>query len=104
VLEDLAIAYPRDLLAAQVGHRLDFFRRRRPHAARPHRPCAAAWSTETRAITRARMLAFGLEEAGQSAEPSGSAGGRSSSSRAMLGAARGAHVMEMQGRQREGIA
>jgi len=105
-LEDLAIEYPRDLLALQVGHQLDFFRgdarmlRDRIARALP------AWSTETPGYhTMLGMLAFGLEEAGHYAEAE-RAGRRAIELEPRDAWAQHAvaHVMEMQGRQRDGIA
>ncbi|HKA72793.1 MAG TPA: hypothetical protein VKE26_13355, partial [Xanthobacteraceae bacterium] len=106
VLEDLAIEYPRDLLALQVGHQLDFFRgdarmlRDRIARALP------AWSTETPGYhTMLGMLAFGLEEAGHYTEAE-RAGRRAIELEPRDAWAQHAvaHVMEMQGRQRDGIA
>ena len=105
VLEDLTIDYPRDLLALQVGHQLDFFRgdarmlRDRIARALP------AWSPEVPGYHAVLgMHAFGLEEAGQYAEAELS--GRKAvelEPRDAWAQHAVAHVMEMQGRQREGI-
>jgi len=106
VLEDVAIAHPRDLLALQVGHQLDFFtghsRMLRDRIAR----ALPYWSPDLpgrHAVLG--MLAFGLEEMGDyvAAETSG---------REAIGLERRdawarhavAHVMEMQGRTSDGIA
>ncbi|MGH6768785.1 MAG: tetratricopeptide repeat protein, partial [Xanthobacteraceae bacterium] len=69
VLEDIAIEYPRDLLALQAGHQLDFFRgdarmlRDRVTRALP------AWSPKVPGYhTVLGMQAFGLEESGHYAE------------------------------------
>ncbi|MFA7504946.1 MAG: tetratricopeptide repeat protein [Burkholderiaceae bacterium] len=105
-LEDVSIAWPRDAIALQVGHQLDFFigdaRMLRDRIARalPHwSPSMAGWHGLL------GMHAFGLEETGDyaAAEARG---------RAAVGIERRdgwaqhavAHVLEMQGRRREGIA
>jgi tetratricopeptide (TPR) repeat protein len=106
VLEDIAIDYPRDLLALQVGHQLDFFRgdarmlRDRIARALP------AWSPDVPGYhALLGMQAFGLEETGhyEDAEKSGRRAvelePRDSWAQHAV-----AHVMEMQGRQKEGIA
>ncbi len=106
VLEDLTIEHPRDVLALQAGHVIDFYRgdarllRDRIARALP------AWSEAMpswHAILA--MRAFGLEETGDYARAE--AAGR----RAVeLEPANGwgqhavAHVLEMQGRAEEGIA
>jgi hypothetical protein len=106
VLEDLTMEYPHDLLALQVGHQLDFFRgdarmlRDRIARALP------AWSADMPGYhAMLGMHAFGLEEAGQYTEAERS--GREAVEREPRDAWAQhavAHVMEMQGRQREGIA
>ena len=106
VLEDVAIATPHDLLALQVGHQIDFFRgdarmlRDRIARALP------AWSKNVPGYhTMLGMSAFGLEEMGHygEAETSGRAAvemePRDSWAQHAV-----AHVLEMQGRQKEGIA
>src|SRR5262245_4334048 len=106
VLEDLTIEYPRDLLALQVGHQLDFFR----GDARMLRDRVArvlpAWPKETPGYHAVLgMLAFGLEEAGHYAEAERA--GRTAvelEPRDSWAQHAVAHVMEMQGRQRDGIA
>ncbi|MGL4296858.1 MAG: tetratricopeptide repeat protein [Aestuariivirga sp.] len=106
VLEGVAAEHPRDLLALIAGHQLDFFTgssqllRDRILRAMP------AWSNSQPGYhAMLGMRAFGLEEMGDYA-------GAEASGRAALeiercdGWARHAvaHVMEMQGRQDEGIA
>ncbi|MDC7785703.1 tetratricopeptide repeat protein [Rhodoplanes sp. TEM] len=106
VLEDVAIAHPRDLLALQAGHQLDFFRgdarmlRDRIARARP------AWSPAVpghHAVLG--MAAFGLEETGAYAEAE-RAGRAAVEAEPRDAWARHAvaHVMEMQGRHDDGIA
>lgn len=105
-LEDIAIDYPRDILALQAGHQVDFFtgnsRMLRDRIAR----ALPAWSEGMPAYHAVLgMHAFGLEETGDytRAEAQGRKG-------VALQARDGwswhavAHVMEMQGRQRDGIA
>ena len=106
VLEDLSIEYPRDLLALQVGHQLDFFRgdarmlRDRIVRALP------AWSPEVPGYHAVLgMHAFGLEESGDYAQAERY--GRQAveiEPRDSWAQHAVAHVLEMQGRQREGIA
>jgi hypothetical protein len=106
VLEDLTMEYPLDLLALQVGHQLDFFRgdarmlRDRIARALP------AWSPDVPGYHAVLgMQAFGLEEAGQYAEAERS--GRTAvelEPRDAWAQHAVAHVLEMQGRQQEGIA
>jgi tetratricopeptide (TPR) repeat protein len=105
VLEDLAMEYPRDLLALQVGHQLDFFRgdarMLRDRIAR----ALSAWSPDMPGYhAMLGMHAFGLEEAGHYAEAERA--GREAVEREPRDAWAQhavAHVMEMQGRQRDGI-
>ena len=105
-LEDIAIRYPRDLLAIQAGHQTDFFRgdsrmlRDRIARAMP------AWSHDVPGYhTMLGMHAFGLEEMGDYAAAEKS-GRQAVEIEARDGWAQHAvaHVMEMQGRQKEGIA
>lgn len=106
VLEDVAIDNPHDLIALQVGHTADFFRgearmlRDRIARARP------AWSQDVPGYHAVLgMHAFGLEEMGQYAEAEAS--GREAVERQTRdGWAQHAvaHVLEMQGRQTDGIA
>lgn len=105
-LEDLSVEYPRDALALQVGHQVDFFtgdsRMLRDRVAR----ALPAWGpgvTGYHAVLG--MHAFGLEETGDYARAEAS--GRLSvelEPRDGWGQHAVAHVMEMQGRRREGIA
>ena len=105
-LEDLSIEHPRDVLALQVGHLLDFFtgdaRMLRDRIAR----ALPAWSEGMPGYHAVLgMHAFGLEETGDyaRAERQGRRGvelePRSSWAQHAV-----AHVMEMQGRQKDGIA
>ena len=105
-LEDIAIDYPRDALALQVGHQIDFFtgdsRMLRDRIAR----ALPAWSSGMPGYHSViGMYAFGLEETGHytEAEVHGRRGVELEphdgwSQHAV------AHVMEMQNRQRDGIA
>ncbi len=106
ILEDLSVEYPRDALALQVGHQVDFFtgdsRMLRDRIAR----ALPDWSVEMpgyHAILG--MHAFGLEETGDY-ERAESSGRRSVElePRDAWGQHAVAHVMEMQGRRRDGIA
>jgi tetratricopeptide (TPR) repeat protein len=105
VLEDLTAEYPRDLLALQVGHQLDFFRgdarmlRDRVARALP------AWAPGVPGYHAVLgMHAFGLEETGNYPEAERS-GRRAVEIEPRDGWAQHAvaHVMEMQNRTREGI-
>ncbi len=105
-LEDLAIAWPRDAIALQVGHQLDFFigdsRMLRDRIARalPHwSPSMPGWHALL------GMHAFGLEESGDYATAEAQ-GRRAVEIERRDGWAQHAvaHVLEMQGRRREGIA
>jgi hypothetical protein len=105
-LEDLSVEYPRDALALQVGHLVDFFigdsRMLRDRIAR----ALPAWGkgvTGYHAVLG--MHAFGLEETGDYARAE--AAGRKSvelEPRDGWGQHAVAHVMEMQDRRREGVA
>jgi hypothetical protein len=106
VLEDVTIAHPRDLLALQAGHILDFFRgdarmlRDRIARALP------AWSKDAPGYhTVLGLHAFGLEETGDYAAAERS--GREAVAREPRDSWAQhavAHVMEMQSRQKDGIA
>jgi tetratricopeptide (TPR) repeat protein len=106
VLEDVAIANPHDLLAIQAGHQIDFFRgdsrmlRDRIARALPF------WSKEIPGYhALLGMHAFGLEEMGDYAEAEKR--GRAAVAlepRDSWAQHAVAHVMEMQGRQKDGIA
>jgi hypothetical protein len=106
LLEDVAIEHPRDLLALQVGHQIDFFRgdarmlRDRIARARP------AWSPDVPGYhVVLGMHAFGLEETGEYAEAE-RLGRRAVGLEVRDAWAQHAvaHVMEMQGRHSDGIA
>jgi hypothetical protein len=106
VLEDLSIEHPRDALALQAGHQIDFFtgdsRMLRDRIAR----ALPAWSRSMPGYhALLGMHAFGLEETGEYARAE--AQGRASvelEPRDGWGQHAVAHVMEMQGRRRDGIA
>jgi hypothetical protein len=105
-LEDLSVEYPRDALALQTGHLVDFFtgdsRMLRDRIAR----ALPAWG---RGVTGYHavlgLYAFGLEETGDyaRAEPAGRLSVELEP-RDGWGQHAVAHVMEMQDRRREGIA
>jgi hypothetical protein len=104
-LEDVAIEHPRDALALQVGHQIDFFtgnsRMLRDRIAR----ALPAWSMGTPGYhSLLGMHAFGLEETGdyRRAEKEGRKGIELEPRDGWAQHAV-AHVMEMEGRQREGI-
>jgi hypothetical protein len=106
VLEDLSVEYPRDGLALQAGHMIDFFtgdsRMLRDRIAR----ALPAWNISLPGYHAVLgMHAFGLEETGDYARAE--AQGRMSvelEPRDTWGKHSVAHVMEMQGRRRDGIA
>jgi hypothetical protein len=106
ILEDLSVDYPRDGLALQAGHMIDFFtgdsRMLRDRIAR----ALPAWSKRTPGYHAVLgMHAFGLEETGDYARAE--AQGRLSvelEARDTWGKHAVAHVMEMQGRRHDGIA
>ncbi|MNF27610.1 hypothetical protein D3C85_179670 [compost metagenome] len=105
-LEDLSIAQPRDILALQAGHQVDFFsgnsRMLRDRIAR----ALPAWSAGMPAYHAVLgMHAFGLEETADYAAAE-AAGRRAVELEPRDGWAQHAvaHVLEMQCRQREGIA
>lgn len=106
VLEDLSLEYPRDLLALQAGHQIDFFtgdaRMLRDRIAR----ALPAWDDAVPGFhALLGMHAFGLEETGDyvSAERQGRASVELEP-RDGWGQHAVAHVLEMQGRRREGVA
>lgn len=106
ILEDLAIANPRDGLALQVGHLIDFLvgdsRMLRDRIGR----ALPQWSADQPGYhALLGMHAFGLEETGHYGRAE-EAGRRSIELNARNGWARHAvaHVMEMQDRRRDGIA
>jgi hypothetical protein len=105
-LEDLSVEYPRDALALQAGHQIDFFtgdaRMLRDRIAR----ALPAWSGTIPGFHAVLgMHAFGLEEMGDYAGAEAQ-GRRGVGLEPRDGWAQHAvaHVMEMQGRQRDGIA
>lgn len=104
-LEDLNIAFPRDVLALQAGHQLDFFtgdarmlRDRIARALPAWSPASPGWHAVL------GMHAFGLEECGDyaQAERLGRAAVELEPRDAWAQHAV-AHVMEMQGRTDEGV-
>ena len=105
LLEDLSVLYPRDALALQAGHQVDFFtgdaRILRDRIAR----ALPAWSASIPGYhALLGMHAFGLEETGDYAQAERQ--GRASVAlepRDGWGWHAVAHVMEMNGRVREGI-
>ena len=106
VLEDLSIDYPRDALALQAGHAIDFFvgdsRMLRDRIAR----ALPAWNKSMHGYhALLGMYAFGLEESGNYTQAE-SYGRRGVELNPRDGWAQHAvaHVMEMQSRQRDGIA
>ena len=105
-LEDVSIAHPRDALALLVGHQLDFFtgqsRMLRDRIAR----ALPAWNAQMPGYhSLLGMHAFGLEECGDYGRAE-SAGRRAVELEARDGWAQHAvaHVLEMTGRKRDGIA
>jgi hypothetical protein len=106
VLEDISIAHPRDILALQAGHLVDFLtgnaRMLRDRIARAF----PSWSRPMPGYHAVLgMYAFGLEETGDYA--GAEAHGRQAvelESRDGWAQHAVAHVMEMQNRTREGIA
>ena len=106
ILEDLSIHHPRDLLALQVGHQIDFFtgqsRMLRDRIARAESHWHAGMPGHHAVLS---MLAFGLEETADyaRAEKTGRAGVELEP-RDGWGWHAVAHVLEMQGRRRDGIA
>ncbi|MGE0876893.1 MAG: tetratricopeptide repeat protein, partial [Burkholderiales bacterium] len=105
-LEDLSIVYPRDALALQAGHQIDFFtgdsRMLRDRIAR----AMPAWTGGIPGYHAVLgMRAFGLEEMGEYARAE-SLGRRAVELQPRDGWAQHAvaHVMEMQQRRRDGIA
>jgi tetratricopeptide (TPR) repeat protein len=106
VLEDLSLRFPRDLLALQVGHAIDFFTGRsrmlRDRIARAESHWHEGMPGHHAVLS---MLAFGLEENGQYAQAE-----RFGKRSVELEPKDGwgwhavAHVMEMQNRRADGIA
>lgn len=103
---DLAAAWPRDLFAQQVAHQFDFFLGN-PIGLRD-RPAAAmrAWGRDEPGVSWLfGMRAFGLEECGEygAAEEAGRTA-LALEQRDAWAVHAIAHVMEMQGRDQEGVA
>ena len=105
ILEDVTIDHPRDGCRSAGGPPARLLPRRCAYAARPHARALPAWDAGMPGYhAMLGMQAFGLEETGDYATvKSGRASGRT---RARDGWAQHAvaHVMEMQCRQRDGIA
>jgi len=106
VLEDLSIRYPRDALALQAGHSIDFFvgdsRMLRDRIAR----AIGHWQPDMPGYHAVLgMYAFGLEETGAYARAE-TVGRRAVELQPQDGWAwhAVAHVLEMQGRRRDGVA
>ncbi len=105
-LEDIAIAFPRDVLALQAGHQVDYFtgnaKMLRDRIARALPQWDAAMPGFHALLG---MHAFGLEESGDYARAEAT-GRRAVEIEPRDGWAQHAvaHVMEMQSRQRDGIA
>ncbi|MBL8376813.1 MAG: tetratricopeptide repeat protein [Burkholderiales bacterium] len=106
VLEDLSARYPHDLLALQAGHQIDFFtgasRMLRDRIARAESHWRDGMPGHHAVLS---MLAFGLEECADYTRAE--AYGRRSvelEPRDGWGWHAVAHVMEMQGRHRDGVA
>jgi hypothetical protein len=106
LLEDLSVRWPRDAMALQVGHQIDFFtghaRMLRDRIARALPHWHAGMPGQHAVLG---MYAFGLEECGDYARAE-SAGRRAVELQARDGWAwhAVAHVMEMQNRRRDGVA
>ena len=106
ILEELSIRHPQDLLALQVGHQIDFFtghsRMLRDRIARAESHWHAGMPGHHAVLA---MLSFGLEENADYARAE-KLGRRSVEleRRDAWGWHAVAHVLEMQGRRREGIA
>ncbi|WP_424814635.1 tetratricopeptide repeat protein [Roseococcus sp. YIM B11640] len=106
IMEDVSIDHPRDLLALLGGHQIDFFtghsRMLRDRLLR----AMPAWDAARPGYHAMQgMLAFGLEETGDYA-PAERAGRQAIELERRDGWARHAvaHVLEMQGREAEGIS
>ena len=106
ILEDVSLAYPRDLLALQAGQFVDFLtgdaRMLRDRIAR----AAPAWSPDMPGYhALLGLTAFGLEETGAYAQAE-AAGRRAIELEPRNGWAQHAvaHVLEMQDRRAEGVA
>ena len=99
-------AHPRDLLAMMFAHQADFFAGRTEALEARPRAALAGWPSDLPGHAYVQsMLAFGLEEAGSYAEAE--ALGREAVARNLRdvwGVHAVGHVLEMQGRDEEGIA
>jgi hypothetical protein len=99
-------AHPRDLLAMMFAHQADFFAGRTEALEARPRAALAAWAPDLPGRSHVQsMLAFGLEEAGAYGEAE--ALGREAVARDprdVWGVHAVGHVLEMQGRDEEGIA
>lgn len=102
----LLMAYPRDILALQIGHLADFYHGDRDNLAGRVARAEPHWTADTPGYGFVRgMRAFGLEECGAYAQAEEA--GRHAVTlepEDCWGQHAVAHVMEMQARQAEGIA
>ena len=101
----LSMRFPRDLIALQVGHQIDFFRANARNLRDRIARALPSWSTDMPGYSiLLGMLAFGLEETGDYARAE-EAGRRALDFQPLDCWAHHAvaHVMEMQGRAQDGI-
>lgn len=106
ILEDLSIEYPRDLLALQAGHLIDFYTGNSTMLRDRIARVITSWSRSTPGYhALLGMYAFGLEETGNYTEAE-RAGRDAVSLNPRDGWAQHAvaHVMEMQNRCHDGVA
>ncbi len=104
-LDRLSMRFPRDLVALQVGHQIDFFRANARNLRDRIARALPAWSPQTPGYSIVLgMLSFGLEETGDYVRAE-EAGRRALDLQPLDGWAHHAvaHVMEMQGRAQDGI-
>jgi tetratricopeptide (TPR) repeat protein len=104
-LDRLGMRYPRDLVALQVGHQMDFFRANARNLRDRIARALPAWSTDLPGYSiLLGMLSFGLEETGDYARAE-ETGRRALDLQPLDCWAHHAvtHVMEMQGRPQDGI-
>lgn len=104
-LDRLSMRFPRDLMALQVGHQMDFFRANARNLRDRIARALPVWSTETPGYSiLLGMLSFGLEETGDYARAE-ETGRRALDLQPLDSWAHHAvaHVMEMQGRAEDGI-
>lgn len=104
-LDRLGMRYPRDLVALQVGHQMDFFRANARNLRDRIARALPAWSADLPGYSIALgMLSFGLEETGDYARAE-ETGRRALDLQPLDCWAHHAvtHVMEMQGRAQDGI-